>query len=506
MRAIVPFTTFGPVAAAAALLLAFGGAQAQTVGANFAGLSLSDTRPLNGFIYAPPDSDGAIGIDHFVEFINGGYAVFNRSGVLQAPVITDSTFWLNAGISSALVNQGLSDTRIKFDPLSQRWFASEITFGTTTPTTAVNNSVLLAVSKTSNPLDGWNATSFSVSGANRFNDYPTLSVDANAVYVGTNDFNPAGTASVGTTLSSIPKTSLLGATPATAGISTFLQNTSAPPIGFTPQVPTNYGTGYTGAKIIGISPTALNQIQVTPVNNTGAAGATLGAASTVNIAFDGNPTLVRQPNGSRVVDGLDNRFSGSIFQVGNKIYAANAINNGNAGSATAPGSNAIHWLVIDAATSAVLQEGLITDGVRDLWQPSIAANANGDVVIGFNKSGTDLNISSFAAVGKTVGGVLSFGPQVLLKTSPVNNYTDGLGGTTSRWGDYSATMVDPTDPNTFWTIQEVAVGSTVWGTQISSITVAAAVSEPRSYALMLAGLGVFGFIARRRQAAGHSTD
>jgi hypothetical protein len=479
--------------AAAALACLSGTALAQTVVANFAGLSLLDTNPLVGGNYAPPDTDGAIGINHFVEFINGGYAVYSRTGTLVAPAISDSTFWLNAGVSASLVNQGLSDTRIKFDPLSQRWFAAEITLGTGTGGTYQNNTALLAVSKTSNPLDGWTSTSFNVAGATRFNDYPTLSVDANAVYIGSNDFNPAGTSYIGSTLTSIPKSSLLAVVPTTTGMASFIQNTGAPPMGFTPQVPTNDAAAGSGSKIVSISATALNQIQITPINNTASAGATLGAAQTKAIALDSQSPLAKQPNGSQVIDTLDDRFSGTIYQVGNKIYAANAI------AGTGGTHSAVHWLVIDATTNAIVQEGQIEDGARDLWQPSIAANANGDVVIGYNKSGLDMNISSFAAVGHTVSGVLSFGSQVLLKTSPVNNYTDGFGTPPSRWGDFSATMVDPTDPNTFWTIQEVAVGSTTWGTQISAISVAAAVPEPASFAMMLGGCTLLAGLTRRRR-------
>lgn len=481
------------IVCASALLALGSAAQAQSIVANFAGLNLAQTGPANGFRYAPPDSNGAIGKDHFVEFINGGYSVFDRSGGQQS-FTTDSTFWLNAGASSSLVNEGLSDTRVKYDATSGRWFASEITLGNAS---TLNNSVLVAVSKTSNPLDGWTSTSYNVAGSTLFNDYPTLSVDANAIYIGTNNFGASGFESV--TLSSIPKSSLLGAAPSTSGIATFTQGlSSGPAMGFTPQAVTNSGTGYTGSSIVSISATAFNEVNITKINNTAGAGATLGATTVTYIAYDGNPTLARQPGGSRVVDGLDDRFSGTIYQVGNIIYAANAINVDNAGGGLAAGFNKVHWIMLDATTGALLQEGLIGDASHDYWQPSIAANEKGDVVIGFNKSGADLNISAVAAVGHTVNGVLSFADEVLLKTSSVGNYTDGFGNPSSRWGDYSATMLDPTNSNVFWTVQEVAYGSTTWGTQISAIDVTA-VPEPETYALMLAGLGVIGWASCRRR-------
>jgi hypothetical protein len=470
-------------------------AEATSIVANFAGVNLSQTGPLVGYDYAPPDTDGAIGNNHFVEFVNGGYQVFNRNGTTASALVSDSTFWLNAGISPSLVAQSLSDTRIKFDARSQRWFATEITIDGGGGC-CQNNSVLLAVSKSANPLDGWNATSYNVAGSGRFNDYPTLGVDANAVYIGTNDFNAAGNAFIGVTFTSIPKSSLLASTPTTSGMATFSQGNAA--MGFTPQGVTNDGTGYTGTKIVAISATNFNQMQITPVNNTGGAGATLGATVTTNIAFDSSPTLARQPDGSRVLDGLDDRFSGTIYQVGNLIYAANAINNQAAGGGGGD-TDAVHWLVINATTNAVIQEGLITDGGHDLWQPSIAANAFGDVVIGFNMSGSDLNVSSYAVVGHTVGGVLTFDAPLLLKTSSVDDYTDGFGFPYSRWGDFSTTMVDPTNSKIFWTIQELPFSSTEWGTQISAINLGG-VPEPTSWALMLGGFGFVGAALRRRRA------
>lgn len=477
-----------PLAAAAALILSVsaGGAQAAGVVANFSGLSLADTQPLTGYRYAPPDTDGAIGVNNFVEFINGGFAVYNRNGTLAAPAMSDSQFWTNAGASSTLVNQGLSDTRIKYDPASQRWIATEITLGTN----YLNNSVLIGVSATSNPLGAWSSTSY-LAPAGKFADYPTLNVDANAVYIGSNNFTT--TSYAGVTLTSIPKASLLAATPTTTGAAMFTQTNSA--MGFTPQAPTNYGTGYTGTNVVSISATAYNQAQITPLNNTGAAGATLGTTTTVAVTYDSQSSPARQPDGSRNIDTLDDRFSGTIYQVGNKIYAANTIANPN------QDSSAVHWMVFDATLGTVLQEGLITDGANDLYQPSIAVNENGDVVIGYNESGANMNISTFAAVGSFQGGVLSFTGQMLLYTSAVNNYTDGFASTNpDRWGDFSTTMVDPTNSSIFWTIQEVAMGSDIWGTQISAIDLSSvgAVPEPETYAMMLAGLGLLGFMARRR--------
>jgi hypothetical protein len=75
-------------------------------------------------------------------------------------------------------------------------------------------------------------------------------------------------------------------------------------------------------------------------------------------------------------------------------------------------------------------------------------------------------------VGQTVNGVTTFGSPRLLKAG-VASYQDQPGTDPntyeSRWGDYSATSVDPSDPSTFWTIQLYPSGPSQWSTQITQI-------------------------------------
>src|SRR5207244_10682687 len=99
----------------------------------------------------------------------------------------------------------------------------------------------------------------------------------------------------------------------------------------------------------------------------------------------------------------------------------------------------------------------------DFVAPSVAANANGDVVIGYTRSSSSSFPSSAVSVGTTSGGVTSFAaPQVLL--AGTNTFTG------SRWGDYSATSPDVADPGIFWTTQEWSTsGSNNWATQVSEV-------------------------------------
>jgi hypothetical protein len=124
----------------------------------------------------------------------------------------------------------------------------------------------------------------------------------------------------------------------------------------------------------------------------------------------------------------------------------------------------------------LLESGTIANTNLDYYYPSIAANNAGTVVIGFNASGLSNYISSFAAVGQTVNNVTTFGEPLTLKTGVTDYHGDdetgggfGTPAPTSRWGDYSATSVDPVDQNRFWTLQMYPSDSAVWSTEITEL-------------------------------------
>src|SRR5260221_710353 len=102
-------------------------AVAVSIGQNFAGVAYGTYNTNSQAL--PPDSNGAIGPAHYEEFINGIFAVYNKTNghPIRSAFKTDVDFWAAAGVGIDVGNGAtVSDPRIIYDPQSQRWFASEI--------------------------------------------------------------------------------------------------------------------------------------------------------------------------------------------------------------------------------------------------------------------------------------------------------------------------------------------------------------------------------------------
>jgi hypothetical protein len=412
----------------------------------------------------PPDSDGAIGPNHYVQLINGNFSVWDKATGANLASVSDITFWNNAGVT---FNNGAlaSDPRIIYDRLSQRWFASQVDFARRFSA----NRFLLAVSTSGDPTGPWKAVAFQADLGGNFADFPTLGLDANGVYLAANLFN-SSQSFLGVLLTSIPKADLLLSTPTatnrtSSGAMTMASRGFAlqPAINFSPTNPAeaiiatesggteNDGTNFFPHFI-------LKEFFVTGASNT---NATLTATTNISVPSYVVPLDPPQPDGvspPTLADG-DVRFSACVYQIGDTLYAVHNVEVSNRA--------AIRWYRLRVSDNSFLESGTISDPNLHLFYPSIAANENGYIVIGFNGCSSNSFVSSYAAAGETRHGVTTFGGLILLKAG-VANYEVVQSGE-SRWGDYSAISVDPANSNRFWTIQEFVSSANVYSTQVTEL-------------------------------------
>lgn len=433
----------------------FSSADAQvTLGRNFQGTILANV----GLI--PPDTMGAAGVDHFVQFVNGRFAVYNKSNGSTVGIATssDSTFWNNAG---ATWSTALTDPRIVYDHASGRWFATELDIPGGAGT--LSNSMLIAVSNTSDPTAGFKG--FTVDPNPSFADFDMLGVNADSVTISSNDFGLNGAGLSQSSWVNIPKSDLLLSTPTVANRTTFsaLSNGSR---GSIPQGVISYGPSTGHALMLGLdSSTSGSALRRTNINGASAGAATLASTQNTSVTPFSSPPLARQPDGSQTLETSNARISSAAYQQGDTIWMVHSTNI----SARA----AIHWIKFSESSGALIQEGFISDPNFDFSYPSICANPNGDVVVGYTRVGTTEFAGAYASVGTTSGGVTSFASPLLLQAGAANYQVTGS-GTRNRWGDYSATSLDPADPGIFWTTQEYVPSNNNWATRIIEVIIPAA--------------------------------
>lgn len=119
----------------------------------------------------------------------------------------------------------------------------------------------------------------------------------------------------------------------------------------------------------------------------------------------------------------------------------------------------------------VYQQGTQNPDDTNRWMGSIAMNVDGDIVLGYSVSSTELYPGIRYAYRHATDEVGTFNSNEML-------IVDGTGyqnNTYHRWGDYSCMQVDPVDQKTFWYSQQyIAVsGRYNWATRIAHINLSA---------------------------------
>jgi len=442
-----------------------GGQEIVTIDQNFTGATISNS----GFI--PPDTNGAVGTRTFVELINGNYSVFDKSSHTVLQTSSLNQFWTNAGVQTG----SSFDPRVVYDRFSARWYAAAGDNGG-----SLNSHILIAVSKTSDPTQGWTGFAISPDSTKQhWADFPTLGINRNGVFVSANMF-PLSNGSLTNTILALPKADLLAPTP-TVAHATLFENNNIGNTGFAVQPAVNLNNGKLEVLLSGS-----NFHRSDIMGNIHSPTLTTGPTIPVmNYPF---PINAVQPGGVLPLEANGNLVASTVIQKSALWGVQSVLNNGH---------DALRWFQIDVKTNKVLQEGLIAKPGFDYIYGSIAVNKRGDVVIGFTGTSTSQFASAYAVAGTTVNGRTVFGDPLLLRQG-VSSYELTFGTGRNRWGDYSATTVDPSHPNSFWTVQEWASGINSWSTQITELTFSvASAPEPSTVFLFISGFAGLAWMQRK---------
>jgi hypothetical protein len=408
-----------------------------SIGANFEGSNIS----ISGFF--PPDSDGAVGPGQFVEMVNGVYRVYDKTGtILQNSSLND--FWSAAGVTPT---NFAYDPRVLYDPVSQRWFASSA------ENPGVPNRILLAVSKTSDPTQGWQAVAVPLNFSNQFwADFPALGINQDGVYISAELVPFVDNFREGRIF--IPKADLLQGAPTAAHASVFLDPQE-------PEIRQQPAVAFQSAgsePFISAELTSSGQLKISSVDGVPTNPSVNTTDRVINVPPVPGPPFAGQKGTSvQVATGpVGPSFSSDVVLQGGKLFAVQGINQNN--------HAALRWFEIGTPLSnpVVLDSGVISPPGLDVYYGSIAVNPLGEVVIGFSGSGPNSFPSSYAVAGTLNGNVLQFGAPMLLKAGVAPD-------TSGRFGDYSTTTYDPNDPSHFWTIEEWTSAPSHWSTEISEI-------------------------------------
>lgn len=413
---------------------------------------------------APPDTNGAVGLQDYVQIVNTDFAVFNKDpsrgavGTVRLGPVQINTLWSGFGGLCQADNDG--DPIVVFDSIANRWLITQFAVTNANP----NFFQCIAVSTTSDPTGSYNRYSFSYPN---FPDYPKFGLWPDAYYGTFNMFNAAGTSFLGAQVCAFDRTSMLNGASATqqcfnagTNFSSLLPSTldgaTQPPAGSP-----NYLLALNTTTSLGLWKFHVDF--ATPANSTFTGPTSIPVASFAE-ACSGGGTCIPQSGTTQQLDSLADRLMYRLqyrnFGDHESLVVDHAITSGS--------SVGMRWYEIrnPGGTPTVFQSGTYAPDANFRWMGSIAQDQSSDIAMGFSisSSSTHPGISYTGRLPGDAPGTMGQGETSLIVGAGSQN------GGLSRWGDYSSIVVDPSDNCTFWYTNQYipANGSFNWKTRIGS--------------------------------------
>jgi hypothetical protein len=410
---------------------------------------------------APPDTNGEVGATQYVQIVNEGYQIFNKTtGASLLGPSGIATIW--SGFGGVCQTNGSGDPVVLYDQIANRWVITQFA-GVSVPTDEC-----VAVSTTSDATGSYNRYAFHL-GSNFF-DYPHLSVWPDAYYMSMNVFNSGGTAFLGPQPFAFDRSKMLAGLPATfitTGITggpseeTYLpadlDGSILPPSGAPASFVEFPGGGSYRTFHFHVDFTTPANSTFTLFASTPAAGFTVLCGATRDCVPQGGTT--------QRLDGIGDRL---MFRLAYRNFGDHEAVVGNY-TVSSGGVAGVRWFELRNVTAGPVtkfQEATYQPDTTWRWMGSAAMDQQGNIAVGYSASSASIN-PQIRYAGRLVTDPLNTLAQAETTLfAGTGSQTGGL----NRWGDYSDMTVDPVDDCTFWYTQEYipANGSFNWRTRIGA--------------------------------------
>ena len=415
----------------------------------------------NLFGGSPPDTDGEVGPNHYVQMINVSFQVFDKSGnSLYGPAANNT-------ITGGSTNDG--DPVILYDEQADRWLATQFDVSSNP------NAILMAVSQTNDPTGSWHQFSFEW---NSMPDYPKFGIWEDGYYMGAN--------ASGNSIAVFERSKML-AGDASAKVVKF-QNNQTPNSGFHCVMPLDndgaWSPSGTPGSFITINDDAWggsDELRIWELdvdwNNTSNSTFTLTQSIPVS-PFDANFGTswenIPQPGTSQKVDAISQvlmfRAQYRNFGTHQTIVCNHTVDVNGSDHA------GIRWYELrkTGGSWTLRQQSTYAPDSDNRWMGSIAMNSNGDIGLGYSVSSSS-TYPSIRYCGQSAGENANASGLMDIAEGTIIAGTGSQTGS-ERWGDYSCLSVDPSDDNTFWFTTEYVetTGGSNWQTRIASFQFAPA--------------------------------
>jgi hypothetical protein len=448
----------------------------------FEGLSNQDNFTIFGFRVNPPDPNGEVGPNHYVEIINLVFGVYDKAGNLLLGPVDTGSLWAGFAIPDCTDPSG--DPVVLYDQTTDHWILSQFTTSGLNPDGTYNGLPFyncVAVSQTGDPTGAYFRYAFITSQEGStstfFPDYPKYGVWTNSYLLTSRDFGSQG--EYGISVYALEKNKMVNGEPNARAVHFYLD-------GNDPAILPLVGDGLLPADIDGTRrPINGAPAPIVGTQDDGAGyGGTVDALNIweLSVKWQANPVAsivlkaqlpvasfdsifpcapgsrdcLPQPgivNPAQYLDILSYRQR-PTFRLAYRNFGTYESLVTNQSVEALPAVAGARWYEIrrTGGSYSVYQQGTYApnDGVHR-WMGSIAQDKNGNTALGYSVVNGTTVYPGIRYTGRLSGdplGQMTLGEGTIINGSGVQTTTN------SRWGDYTDITVDPSDDCTFWYVNE----------------------------------------------------